>query len=288
MTTDSLQLDIDLKGAGILNATISYAAEQPLPFRATYVGDALLDLARATVEIAGEEELYRSVLWPNEPDYWRWELTRRNGQVAVTLAYVKEQESWTKGEDERGTVRFEAHVSTRALVAAVLDALDDVLRTFGAAEFDVDWDPRQVGVPRHFPYIEYVRLREMFLRIDPHSQEFADMIRAVLAQLHVDEHVHPWRIVPPLENAAEPNIGALVEDVSLVYVPVSALDEAAVAFADRVQDDLIDIYRRAVPECLPGHPHPPKADLVDGHAAWLCPRTGQVVRQMIGEQDGGN
>lgn len=171
MITDDFGLDLDVHGSGLINATIRQSGQE-LRFRVTFISDALIDLADATVAIAGEtgQPLKQSFVWANEPDYWRWDLTREdNNHVTVAIAFVTECEkheddSGSLQFDNRGTLRFEAHVSTRVLVATVLTALDTVPRTFGAAEFDVDWDPSQIGVPRHFPYVDYVRLREMFLR----------------------------------------------------------------------------------------------------------------------------
>ncbi len=165
MSTDDFTLDLEVPGSGLINATIRQTGQE-LRFRGTFVGDVLIDLARATVDI-GSGEAYRTFQWPNEPDYWRWDFLTEYDRVLVTVAYVTEDYNWKNPEDQRGTVQFEAHVSTRALIAAVLDALDTVLRTFGAAEFDVDWDPSQVGTPTHFPYIDYGRLREMHLRANP-------------------------------------------------------------------------------------------------------------------------
>jgi hypothetical protein len=122
--------------------------------------------------------------------------------------------------------------------------------------------------------------------LDPQSQVFAGMVRAVLAQLDLGEDGHPWRIVRPLVSATEDNIGVHVEGVATVYVPVAATtDEVAAGLADQLQGHVIDIMRRAVPECpLAGHQHPAKAVLVDGHAAWVCPQTGDRVRSIMPDQ----
>jgi hypothetical protein len=124
--------------------------------------------------------------------------------------------------------------------------------------------------------------------LDPQSQVFAGMVRAVVAQLDLGDDGHPWRIVRPLVPATEDNIGVHVEGVATVYVPVAATsttDEVAAGLADQLQGHVIDIMRRAVPECpLAGHQHPAKAALVDGHAAWVCPQTGDRVRSIMPDQ----
>jgi hypothetical protein len=122
--------------------------------------------------------------------------------------------------------------------------------------------------------------------LDPQSQVFAGMVRAVLAQLDLGEDRHPWRIVRPLVPATEDNIGVHVAGVATVYLPVAATtDEVAARLADQLQGHVIDMTRRAVPECpLGGHQHPAKAAVVDGHAAWVCPQTGERVQSIMPDQ----
>ncbi len=104
------------------------------------------------------------------------------------------------------------------------------------------------------------------------------MVRAVLTQLGIG--AHPWRLVPALTPSAEPNVGVSVND-GIVYVPGSTLDEAAAALADQLLAHVIHIEWRAVPDCLACHPHPPNAELVDGHAVWVCPKLGTTVRPIL-------
>jgi len=62
--------------------------------------------------------------------------------------------------------------------------------------------------------------------------------------------------------------------------PVRPLQEAIVEIADELQNQAIDIHFRAVPQCVDGHFHPPRAELVENEAMWICPRSGMTVRRI--------
>lgn len=64
--------------------------------------------------------------------------------------------------------------------------------------------------------------------------------------------------------------------------------ELLVDIAYFLQDHVFDTepWGEARPIC-PGHPHPPNPRIVDGVAAWICPRTGRVVAP-IGRLSDGN
>lgn len=55
------------------------------------------------------------------------------------------------------------------------------------------------------------------------------------------------------------------------------LESAVVELADLLQEKEFDEGDTSWPGCLPGHPHPPAATIVDGVAHWQCPRSRASV-----------
>lgn len=281
MTSDDLHLEIDVEDAGWLKATI-YEGVIELRMRASYMGDALGDLASAVVAIAGETAQLRtrSILWAREPDYWRFDFTREGNHVAVAIVDVTEDEARPNGFGfgGPGRVRLSVQVPRRDLIAAVSSAFDGVLATGGLGRYDREW------MSYRFPFVAYTRLREMVLRegagtemLDPKLPEFHAAVDAIISQLGVVmDDDRPWHIIP-----APPGYVGVSVNGGEIWASATSLGHAVVDIADKLQDGEIDFQWRALPDCLPGHPHPPRAILYDEGPMWECPQTASVVRPII-------
>jgi hypothetical protein len=90
--------------------------------------------------------------------------------------------------------------------------------------------------------------------------DLPDYVADVVIDVRFDGSDTPYRFV-------EPGTGYRHErDVPLTL----AVEVATMELADRLQDDVIETWRKVWPEC-PGHPHPMKPTLIDRTASWACP-----------------
>ncbi|WP_436891373.1 hypothetical protein [Nocardiopsis dassonvillei] len=69
---------------------------------------------------------------------------------------------------------------------------------------------------------------------------------------------------------------------SMARIPDSLTDgEAVVVLADRFQEEVLEsTHGKPAPPC-PGHPHPPRPEVVGEVPSWVCPSTGKAVLPIL-------
>jgi hypothetical protein len=77
-----------------------------------------------------------------------------------------------------------------------------------------------------------------------------------------------------------PGIVIVSVGIGAFVVEAPTFEEAVVQLADELQDQAIDIGLKAVPRCVGAHFHPARAQVVDNTAVWVCPASGETIRQI--------
>lgn len=142
-----------------------------------------------------------------------------------------------------------------------------------------------------FPLADYTRLRQILLgravtgvrAADPQSPEFRAMVEAILSQLGTvtENDDQSWRVI-----LAPPGYVGVSVNGGEIYASSASGEHATVDLAGKLQENAIDVQWRAAPACLPGHQHPPQAELYGGVAMWMCPRLHASVRPIMPDQSG--
>ena len=135
----------ELEAVGWIAATIS-ARGSEVNIRASYMGDALADIARAAIALAQPTDAVQRVLWAHEPGYWKWWLIRTPNSVQVAITKVTEE------LDPEGPPVFEATVSYEQLASAVARSMRTIIDTVG------DDGYRELWYMHPFPHTELAQL----------------------------------------------------------------------------------------------------------------------------------
>jgi hypothetical protein len=148
LSTTVLSIAYRLTGAGWSECDLA-SGNVSVTISASYLGDALGDLARAVLAIVRGEAFSRSS-FDEEPGEYRWLFTRDGNRVWIrVLAF---DDLWGKQSDEKGKEVFRAEASVDELAGALVTALDAVLKDYGTTGYREKW------IEHDFPASEHAAL----------------------------------------------------------------------------------------------------------------------------------
>jgi hypothetical protein len=108
------------------------------------------------------------------------------------------------------------------------------------------------------------------------ENRLSETVSKILSELEF-----PLDDYPVAVNFTEnPGIVILSVGIGVFVVDAPTFEEVVVQLADELQDQAIDIRLKAVPRCVGAHFHPPRAQVVDNTAVWVCPASGETIRHI--------
>jgi hypothetical protein len=140
-----LTIEYRLTGTGWSECVLR-ADGETVTISASYVGDALGDLARAALALVEGKSKSRCS-FHEEPGEFRWLFSRHREHVILRV--LRFGERWSGGPDERGNKIFRTEMTVRELAVAVSTMLDAVLREYGAAGYAAKWARHDFPSPEH-------------------------------------------------------------------------------------------------------------------------------------------
>jgi hypothetical protein len=146
-----IKIDYNLTGAGWAECSVE-SDHQTITISASYLGDALGDLASAVVEILSGQDETRASFW-EEPGEYRWIFKKTDSYISLTI--IEFNELMSKKKDNEGNVIFQKICTTNELQSAMKECLDRVLVNDSPESYKDKW------VEHDFPSEAHAKLGHM-------------------------------------------------------------------------------------------------------------------------------
>lgn len=153
----SLSISYKVTGAGWAECVI-VADKKSIVLTASYLDDALGNLAEATLSIAEGEKLAYAV-FAEEPGEFRWKISKTNDKEV--LVEILEFDDWEdfRQTDEKGKVIFEFECELLQFVRKIITCLSEVLNENGLEGYIKKW------LMHEFPLKTYNELRNSLQKL---------------------------------------------------------------------------------------------------------------------------
>jgi hypothetical protein len=130
-----LKIDYKLVGTGWVECYVTGGSRKVI-ITASYLGDALYELAEATLEILQGKNKARAD-FEEEPGQFRWIFTRKSKNIKIEIREF--DDFWSKEPDGKGKLLFSHLCNTEEFAASIFKCIDDVFRRHSLRSYKNKW-----------------------------------------------------------------------------------------------------------------------------------------------------